>query len=121
MYILINAHSRAGCQERRAARFGVSGNILTLFIAFFSSVSKVVDDKLHKPLVYKHKVLQSCPNQCCSVACSLFLSLSFCVCVCVRIGVSGEPAPRHVIRSRVEMKPFGAVSDCSVHTYHLHV
>ena len=27
--------------------------------------------------------------------------------------MSGEPAPRHVIRSRVEMKPYGAVSATS--------
>ncbi|CAI8006284.1 hypothetical protein GBAR_LOCUS4630 [Geodia barretti] len=26
-----------------------------------------------------------------------------------KVGLSGEPAPRHVIRSRVEMKPYGAV------------
>ena len=32
-----------------------------------------------------------------------------------RVGISGEPAPRHVIRSRVEMKPYGVVS------YYLHV
>ena len=31
-----------------------------------------------------------------------------------RIGISGEPAPRHIIRSRVEMKPYGAVSVISL-------
>jgi hypothetical protein len=31
--------------------------------------------------------------------------------VYTKVGLSGEPAPRHILRSRVEMKPYGALQD----------